>query len=68
MHLCVQNNHALIAEILSKYGASFSSTSRAGCSSAEGHSGQVNIVKFLSKHEVEIDIALTLSVIKSSTV
>jgi len=54
MHLKMQADHILVAKILLKYGASLSSTFRTGCSSADRHSGQVNIVKSLSKHEAEV--------------
>jgi len=49
MHLKMEADHILVAKILLKYGASLSTTSRADFSSADRHSGQVNIVTSLSK-------------------
>jgi len=57
MHLCAQEDHVHVAEILCKYGARIDPTTKAGYTPLHtaSHFGQINMVRFLLELGAEVD-------------
>lgn len=57
MHLCAQEDHVSVAEILCKYAASTDPTTKAGYTPLHtaSHFGQINMVRFLLERGAEVD-------------
>lgn len=57
MHLCAQEDHVNVAEILCKYNAAIDPPTKAGYTPLHtaSHFGQINMVKFLLERDAEVD-------------
>ena len=57
MHLCAQEDHVNVAEILCKYDAAIDPTTKAGYTPLHtaSHFGQINMVKFLLARQADVD-------------
>lgn len=63
MHLCAQEDHVNVAEILCKYEAAIDPTTKAGYTPLHtaSHFGQINMVKFLLAREADVDAKTRVS-------
>ena len=66
MHLCAQEDHVNVAEILCKYDAAIDPTTKAGYTPLHtaSHFGQINMVKFLLARQAVVDAKTRVSVIE----